>query len=130
MRIILTIFQFLEIMKDVVLYNIERELPMIKMIKSYLDKLSFLKKLRLISNVIIIIPILFLEGFIIYSSGTFIREQQILEVEGTINRNILDIENRMVQCENSLRYLVSNYSLQEFLNTNQNKYLELNSKAK
>lgn len=99
-------------------------------IKSHFQKMKFLNKVRLIYSLLIFIPILGLECFVLSSSGNFIREQQMLEVEETIGRNFLNIQNQMDQCEKSILYLVSNSMLKEFLNTNDNEYLKRVQMAK
>lgn len=99
-------------------------------IKTHFQKMKFLNKVRLIYSLLIFIPILGLECFVLSSSGNFIREQQMLEVEETIGRNFLNIQNQMEQCEKSILYLVSNNMLKEFLKTKDDEYLKRVQMAK
>lgn len=99
-------------------------------IKDFLHGLKFSSKLRLIFSVVVFVPMIAIGAFVFISSSRFIREQQVAEVEDTIERNVLDLDNRIVQCESSLRYLSSNYSLQEFLNSDRSNYLDISNKAK
>lgn len=93
-------------------------------------KLSFLNKVRLSLGILIVIPVLFLECFVLYSSTSFILEQQRLEAEETIERNYENLKNKMLGCEKSLIYLVSNRALTEFMGIPDEKYLERNNVAK
>lgn len=88
------------------------------------DGISFLNKIRLIYSLIIIFPILLLECFICFTSSRFIREQQLSELQGTIERNLQDIQNQMSQCEKSLLYLSSNNMLKELLITRDDEYMK------
>lgn len=98
--------------------------------KEYINRLSFLKKIRILYISLLLIPVLFLGGFVIYSTSSFVRQNEMTEIEDTINRNVIELENRIQQCESSMRYLASNYSLQEFLKLDKTKYRERNSMAK
>lgn len=92
--------------------------------KQRFDKMLFLKKVRLIYSSIIIIPILLLVCFVWIASYSFISEKHILEVRGAVERNFLDIQNQMEQCEKVLLYISSNNMLKEFLMTDDNQYME------
>ena len=87
--------------------------------------MPFLNKVRLIYSLIILIPILILECFVWFTSSNFVREQQLAEVKGMIERNTQDLENEMEQCEKSLLYLSSNVMLGEFLSTDDTEYMKL-----
>lgn len=93
--------------------------------KSKFKKMHFLNKMCLIYSLIIMIPILILECFVLISSSNFIREQQTLEVKETIERNFQDIQNQMGQCEKLLLYLSSNTMLKEFLAADDSEYMKL-----
>lgn len=88
------------------------------------DRMHFLNKVRLIYSLIIMVPILLLECFVWFTSSNFIREQQMLEVRDSIERNFQDIQNQMEQCERSLLYLSSNTIMKEFLITEDNEYMK------
>lgn len=88
------------------------------------NKISFLNKVRISYGLLIMIPVLLLETFILYSSINFIKEQQLIEAKETIERNYQYIQNQMGICEKSLLYLISNGTLKDFLNTSDNEYLK------
>ena len=94
-------------------------------LKNKFARMPFLNKIRLIYSLIILIPILILECFVWFTSSNFVREQQISEVKGMIERNTQDLENEMEQCEKSLLYLSSNVMLGEFLSTDDTEYMKL-----
>lgn len=87
--------------------------------------MSFLNKIRLIYSLIILIPILILECFVWFTTSNFVREQQVAEVQGMVERNAQELQNQMEQCEKSLLYLSSNVMLSEFLTTEDHQYMEL-----
>ena len=64
-------------------------------LKNKFARMPFLNKIRLIYSLIILIPILILECFVWFTSSNFVREQQISEVKGMIERNTQDLENEM-----------------------------------
>lgn len=65
--------------------------------------------------IVIFIPVVFLGGFIMLNTVLFVQQEKQAEVKQTIKQNVLDLNNRMEQCENSLIYVASNYSLQQFM---------------
>ena len=93
--------------------------------KNKFIRMPFLNKVCLIYSLIILIPILILECFVWFTSSNFVREQQLAEVKGMIERNTQDLENEMEQCEKSLLYLSSNVMLGEFLSTDDTEYMKL-----
>lgn len=58
------------------------------------------------------------------------KEEKILEAKQIMKQNILDLNNRMEQCESSLTYLVSNYTLQQFIQMDETDYLKVNQESK
>ena len=74
---------------------------------------------------IIFIPILFLGGFIIYNSINYVKNEKQTEVKQVIKQNILDLNNRLEQCEKSLIYITSNYTLQQFLQMDRKDYVDV-----
>ena len=60
-----------------------------------INKQSFLNKVRIIYTLLVMLPVLVLEIFVLYSSTNFIKEQQLLEAKETIERNHLNIENQI-----------------------------------
>ena len=56
-----------------------------------INKQSFLNKVRIIYTLLVMLPVLVLEIFVLYSSTNFIKEQQLLEAKETIERNHLNI---------------------------------------
>ena len=63
-----------------------------------INKQSFLNKVRIIYTLLVMLPVLVLEIFVLYSSTNFIKEQQLLEAKETIERNHLNIENQIKMC--------------------------------
>lgn len=84
--------------------------------------ISFLTKVRLSYGVLIMIPVLVLEIFVLNSSISFIKEQQSIQARETIERNYQDIENQMAICDRSLMYLISNNTLKDFMETTDDEY--------
>lgn len=93
-------------------------------------KLSFLNKVRISLGVLIVIPVLLLECFVLYSSTNFIKDQQLLEAEETIERNYQDIKNKILGCEKSLTYFVGNRTLIDFMEISDEDYMKRNTAAK
>lgn len=94
------------------------------------QKKTFEKQLKKSFVFIIMIPILFLGGFIFYSSFRYVKEERMAEINNRIEQNEIDLQNRMEQSEKSLIYAVSNYTLQDFLQVNTSYYIKLNEMAK
>lgn len=86
----------------------------------------FIKQLRNSFIIIIMIPVLFLGGFIFYSSYQYVNNQKLSECSNLIRQNAADLNNWTEQCELSLCYLAANYSLQEFLSMDETQYIEVN----
>lgn len=93
-------------------------------------KQSFSGQLKRAFVLVIMIPVLFLGGFIFHSSYRYIKEQKTTESKNVIKQNRVDLENRIDQCETSLRYLAVNYSLQEFIQMDREEYIEINRASK
>lgn len=94
------------------------------------QKKSFEKQLKKSFVFIIMIPVLFLGGFIFYSSFRYVKEERLADINSRIRQNGIDLQNRMEQSEKSLIYVVSNDTLQNFLQMNTSNYLALNDIAK
>lgn len=71
---------------------------MVNRIAKKINKQSFLNKVRIIYTLLVMLPVLVLEIFVLYSSTNFIKEQQLLEAKETIERNHLNIENQIKMC--------------------------------
>ncbi|MDC7286567.1 histidine kinase [Blautia schinkii] len=95
-----------------------------------IKKKSFAGQLKKGFILIIMIPVLCLGSFILYSSARYVKEEKTLEINNSIDQNEIDLKNRMEQCERSIIYAVSNYTLQEFMQIDTGKYLELANAAK
>lgn len=93
-------------------------------------KKSFEKQLKKSFIFIIMIPVLFLGGFIFYSSFQYVKRERLAEINNRIEQNEIDLHNRMEQSGKSLIYAVSNYTLQDFLQIDTQDYLELNNASK
>lgn len=76
------------------------------------------------------LPILGLGSYMVYSSIDFVKEERILEIGKRIEQNVLDVNNRLEQCESSLIYIASNYTLQEFLKMDETDYIKINQASK
>ena len=93
-------------------------------------KKSFAGQLKKGFILIVMIPVLCLGSFILFSSARYVKEEKTLEINNSIEQNEIDLKNRMEQCERSIIYAVSNYTLQEFMQIDTGKYLELANAAK
>lgn len=96
----LTTFLFSEIMKAAVRCSTGKGCKMVNRIAKRINKQSFLNKVRIIYTLLVMLPVLVLEIFVLYSSTNFIKEQQLLEAKENIERNHLNIENQIKMCEN------------------------------
>ena len=95
---------------------------MVNRIAKRINKQSFLNKVRIIYTLLVMLPVLVLEIFVLYSSTNFIKEQQFLEAKETIERNHLNIENQIKMCEKSVLYVTCNSVLREFLSLDDSEY--------
>ena len=77
---------------------------MVNRIAKKINKQSFLNKVRIIYTLLVMLPVLVLEIFVLYSSTNFIKEQQLLEAKETIERNHLNIENQ-IRCAKNPYYM-------------------------
>ena len=93
-------------------------------------KNSIWNRLKKSFILILCLPILGLGSYMVYSSIRFVKEERFLEIGKLIEQNVLDLNNRMEQCENSLIYVASNYTLQEFLQMDESDYLKINQASK
>ena len=75
----LTTFLFSEIMKAAVRCSTGKGCKMVNRIAKKINKQSFLNKVRIIYTLLVMLPVLVLEIFVLYSSTNFIKEQQLLE---------------------------------------------------
>lgn len=89
-----------------------------------------MKQLRESFFVSILLPVFCLSIFIFYSSFSYIRKQSFEENLNMVKQNAAELSNRMKECDNSLRYLTANYSLQVFLSMNEANYFQINQSAK
>lgn len=87
-------------------------------------------RLRIAFVIVIQIPVLSLGGFIFYSSYTYVRDQRMTESANLVKQNHAALCSWAEQCESSLRYLAGNYTLQEFLKMDENRYIEVNQAMK
>ena len=94
------------------------------------NKTSIWNRLRRAFLIVAILPVLVLGGYMVYSSIRFVRNERMLEADKLMEQNVADLNNRMEQCETSLLYVASNYSLQEFLQMDETKYIEVNQASR
>lgn len=80
--------------------------------------------------IVVMIPVLCLGGFIFYSAHRYIYEQRMTETMNLIRLNKQDLDSWAKQCENSVRYLAANYTLQEFLQMDESQYVAVNQSAR
>lgn len=80
--------------------------------------------------VVVMIPVLCLGGFIFFSARCYIYEQRMTETVNLIKLNGQELNSWAKQCENSVRYLTANYTLQEFLQMDETDYLAVNQSAR
>ena len=95
---------------------------MVNRIAKRINKQSFLNKVRIIYTLLVMLPVLVQEIFVLYSSTNFIKEQQLLEAKENIERNHLNIENQIKMCEKSVLYVTCNSVLREFLSLDDSEY--------
>lgn len=93
-------------------------------------KKSFWKQLILSFILVIMIPVLCLGGFIFYSAYQYIRGQRMTESINLIQQNQQNLDSWAKQCESSVRYLTANYTLQEFLQMDESRYVAVNQSAR
>lgn len=93
-------------------------------------KNSIWNRLKMAFVIILCLPVLGLGSYMIYSSIKFVKDERLLETAKLIELNILDLNNRMEQCENSLIYVASNYTLQEFLQMDTYNFLKVNQASR
>lgn len=86
---------------------------------------SIYRRLRRAFLLIIVLPVMGLGTYMVYSNIRFVEEERRLETERLLEQNVLDLSNSMQQCENSLTYAAVNYSFQEFLQMDETKYTEV-----
>lgn len=94
------------------------------------NKNSIWNRLKKSFILILCLPILGLGSYMVYSSIHFVKDERILEIGKLIEQNVLDLNNRLEQCENSIIYVASNYTLQEFLQIDETDYLKINQASK
>ena len=88
------------------------------------DQMRFISKMRLIYGILILVPVVILECVLLASSIRYIQEKQFAELQTAVERNAQFINAQMEQCEKNLVYLASNATLQQFLMTEDDNYLE------
>lgn len=93
-------------------------------------KNSIWNRLKNAFIVILCLPISGLGSYMVYSSIDFVKEERFLEAGKIIEQNVLDLNNRLEQCENSLIYVAGNYTLQEFLQIDESDYLKVSQESK
>ncbi len=94
------------------------------------EKKSFERQLKKSFVLIIMIPVLLLGTFILFSSFRYVQKERLVELNNRIDQNEIDLENRMEQSKKSLVYAVSNYTLQDFLEIDTGNFMKLNEASK
>lgn len=90
---------------------------------------SIWNRLKYSMFLVLVLPILCLGSYMVFSSVKYVKEERIQEARRLVEQNALDLNNKMEQCENSMLYLAGNYMLHQFLQMNTTDYLELNKAA-
>lgn len=93
-------------------------------------KKSFGGQLKKAFVTTILIPMICLGGFILYSVFHYMEERTIAESDTIVKQNLTDLNNKRESCDTAIRYLGANYNLQDFLLMNQTDYLELSRASK
>lgn len=93
-------------------------------------KNSIWNRLKTAFLIILCLPVLGLGGYMIITSVKFVKDERILEAGKLVEQNVLDLNNRMEQCENSLIYAASNYTLQEFLQMDETNFMKINQASR
>lgn len=94
------------------------------------NKNSIWNRLKYSFILILILPVLALGSYMVYSSIAFVKNERNMEAKQMMETNILDLNNRLEQCENSLIYAASNFTLQEFLQMDPEEYIKVNKASK
>lgn len=94
------------------------------------EKKTFERQLKKSFVLIIMIPVFLLGTFILFSSFRYVKKERLTELNNRIDQNEIDLQNRMEQSKKSLVYVVSNYTLQGFLEIDIENYMELNEASK
>lgn len=90
------------------------------------NKNSIWNRLKYSFILTLILPVLALGSYMVYSSIVFVKNERNMEARQMMETNILDLNNRLEQCENSLIYAASNFTLQEFLQMDPEEYIKVN----
>lgn len=98
--------------------------------RNHKKKKAFWNQIMQSFIVVIMIPVLCLGGFIFYSAHHYIYEQRMAETANLIQLNRQELNGWVKQCENSVRYLAANYTLQEFLQMDETDYVAVNQSAR
>ena len=91
-------------------------------------KTSFLHNLRRTFLLLIFVPVLLLGGWIFFSSFSYIKAQTENSMTNLIKQYEVDLTNHLKQCDTSVLYTASNYSLQEYLQANPSRYQDVLNK--
>lgn len=91
---------------------------------------SFQNQIKQAFIIVVVIPVILLSLFFIYSSFKYINNKNLSEIHNLINQNSIDIKNKIKNCDNSLRYLAANYDLKNFLLVDNSNYLQLSQYSK
>lgn len=94
------------------------------------NKNSIWNRLKYSFILILMVPVLALGSYMVYSSIAFVKNERNMEAKQMMETNILDLNNRLEQCENSLIYAASNFTLQEFLQMDPEEYIKVNRASK
>ena len=98
--------------------------------KKHKKKKAFWTQIMQSFIAVVMIPVLCLGGFIFYSARHYIYEQRMAEISNLIRLNRQELDSWSKQCENSVRYLAANYTLQEFLQMDETDYVTVNQSAR
>lgn len=91
---------------------------------------SLAGQLRKAFVTVVLIPVLVLGGFIFYSMFDYMEQKRLSESENIVQQSMIDLEQRIAICDNSLRYLIANYNLRDFLLINEQDYLTVSRESK
>lgn len=91
-------------------------------------KTSFLHNLRRTFLLLIFVPVLLLGGWIFFSSFSYIKAQTENSMTNLIKQYEVDLTNHLKQCDTSVLYTASNYSLQEYLQADPSRYQDVLNK--
>lgn len=102
---------------------------MFKKLRLLSKRISLSNKLVLAFYIVVLFPIIIFLILSITALNSSVKNQLKLEIESSISNNVLDINSKARQVENSLNYISNNYSLKSFLKNDLGSYEDVRDLA-